>query len=337
MSPTTPPRAAVTGGSGFVGGHIVAKLLSRGYTVSAVVRDLSSPSLTHLRRLALLHPGLLDLAEVLDLTVPSPAYIAALRSCTSLHHVANPIGPASGSLSDEEFVNISVRAAETALSVAHAACVPRVVLTASMATVCGTQTARNPAHIYTEEDWNDDCTSRYSTAKTRAEEAAWAVAKKLDGLELTVINPSLVLGPTLEGQPPRSSNERLYSLASGGWREGGGLQPGAAGVVHVQDVAEAHVVASEREEAAGQRYLATLPDQYTVLEIAGVVRRCFPFLDAPEEYARGVNKDVPRVGRKPSSSNEKLTKLLGRELLSIDRAVVDGVCAMVTQGFLTPM
>lgn len=330
-------RSAVTGASGFIGGHVAAALLARGEPVRAVVRDASAPSLAHLRRLALLHPRLLELAEVPDLTAPSPALSAALRGCGALHHVANPIGASADHLSDADFVRVSVRAVETVLAAAAAAGVRRVVLTASMASVCGSQADRDPAHVYTEADWNDACASRYSAAKTRAEEAAWAALPALAPLELAVVNPSLVIGPTLDGQPPRSSNARLHALASRGWRAGGGgLQPAASGVVHVADVADAHLAASVAPEAAGQRYLVTLPDQYTTLELATIVARCFPFAGAPTEYGPDVPKDAPRVGRKPSSSNAKLTKLLGRNLFSIERAVVDGVCAMIAHGYITP-
>lgn len=328
-------RSAVTGASGFIGGHVVAALLARGERVLAVVRDGAAPSLAHLRRLALLHPGALDFAVIPDLTAESPALSDALRGCGVLHHVANPIGASAEHLSDDEFVRVSVSAVETVLAAAAAAGVRRVVLTASMATVCGSQTAKNPAHVYTEADWNDACSSRYSTAKTRAEEAAWAALPGLAPLEMAVVNPSLVIGPTLEGQAPRSSNARLHALASGAWRRNG-LRPGASGVVHVADVAAAHVAVATAAEAAGERYLATLPDQYTSLELAAVVRRCFPWAGAPTEYAADVAADAPRVGRKPSSSNAKLTKLLGRELLSIERAVVDGVCAMVAHGYIVP-
>lgn len=328
-------RSAVTGASGFIGGHVAAALLTRGERVLAVVRDGAAPSLAHLRRLALLHPGALELAEVPDLTAESPALAAALRGCGVLHHVANPIGASADHLSDDDFVRVSVSAVETVLAAAAAAGVRRVVLTASMASVCGSQVEKDPAHVYTEADWNDSCGSRYSTAKTRAEQAAWAVLPSLTPLELTVVNPSLVIGPTLEGQAPRSSNAMLHAMASGGWRRNG-LRPGASGVVHAADVAAAHVAVASAPEAAGQRYLATLPDQYTSLELAAVVRRCFPWAGAPAEYAADVAADVPRVGRKPSSSNAKLTKLLGRELLSIERAVVDGVCAMVAHGHIVP-
>lgn len=331
-------QVAVTGASGYIGGSLTQKLLGTS-VVKAVVRDPTSPSLGHLRYMMRLFPSSLTLVHVPELTKPSIALDSAFESCSIVYHVANPIGPSTEGLSDEEFESISVRSVEVVLRAAHKAGVQRVVLTASMASVCGSQALENPQHVYTENDWNDECGSRYSRAKTRAEEAAWACVRELPGLELAVINPSLVLGPTLIGQKPRSSNASLCSFASGELtREetGNTLQPGFFGIVHIDDVVEAHVLAGERSQAAGQRYLTTLPDQYSTLEICLKLKELFPFLEVPTKYGRGVPNSTPAVApRKPSSDNSKVTELLGRPLRSLDRALVDGICAMITHGFLT--
>lgn len=340
MSTPSTSKVAVTGASGFIGGSIVRRLLSDGqHTVNALVRDPLAKSLGHLHHMSAQHPSTLFIESVPDITIPSAALDAALASCHTVFHVANPIGPAFDHLSDADFLAISVRAVDVVLRAAHAAGARRVVLTASMVSVCGTQSTKNPAHVYTEADWNDECGSRYSKAKTLAERTGWATAEEL-GLQLSVVNPSLVLGPALPGQAPRSSNAYLRSFASGDMvTEGAGskLQPAVFGVVHIDDVVEAHVRAGEAEEAAGQRYLTTLPDQYATLEICLLVKKHFPFFQVPTEYADDAPKDALRVAlRKPSSDNAKLTKLLGRPLLSVDRAVIDGICSMVTYGFLKP-
>lgn len=329
---SSPAKVAITGASGFIGGSITRRLLAAGHEVNAIVRDPSSKTLAHLHHMSSLHPSCLTLVHVPDLTVPSPALTAAFESCKTVYHVANPIGAPSASLSDEDFIAISTTAVDVVLRAAHAAGATRVVLTASMVSVCGSQAKKDPAHVYTEADWNDDCESRYSKAKTRAEEAAWETAKSV-GLELAVINPSLVLGPALPCQAPRSSNEYLRRFASGEALHS--LQPGCFGIVHIDDVVEAHIKAGEALEATGERFLCTLPDQYATLEICVALKKHFPFLKVPTEYAEGVSKDALRVAtRKPSSDNSKLTKLIGRPLLSFDRAIIDGICSMVTYGSL---
>ena len=49
----------------------------------------------------------------------------------------------------------------------------RVVLTASMASVCGNQRETDDNHLWSPEDFNDAPSSAYSLSKTRAEECAW--------------------------------------------------------------------------------------------------------------------------------------------------------------------
>ena len=48
----SPPLVAVTGASGYIGSHVVAELLRRGYRVRAVVRDASNQAkVAHLKAL----------------------------------------------------------------------------------------------------------------------------------------------------------------------------------------------------------------------------------------------------------------------------------------------
>jgi nucleoside-diphosphate-sugar epimerase len=217
-----------------------------------------------------------------------------------------------------------------------------------MAAVCGGQADADPSVLYCEAHWADEragAGGRYARSKTLAERAAWAVAAELPALQLAVVNPSLVLGPPVPGQAPRSSNALLLAIASGAARRAGlhpGALPGAgprgappSGVCHVDDVVDVHVAAAEAAGAAGQRYAVTARDQWSVLEIAAAVARHFPALAGvvPERFADGV-VGAALVGRKPANDCRKAERLLGRPLRDVDAAVVDGVRAMFEQGLL---
>jgi dihydroflavonol-4-reductase len=241
------------------------------------------------------------------------------------------------------FVAAAKSATETVLHAAAAAGVRRVVVTSSMAAVCGGQADDDPTLLYDESHWADaGRAAKYARSKTVAERAAWAAAAALPGLELAVVNPSLVLGPPVPGQPPRSSNLHLYNIASGNaLREGlwpsalPGVRDGGppSGVCHVDDVCEIHIAAGERPEAAGERYAVTATDQWTVLEVAQAVARLFPALTdrVPVAFADGVPEGTRLVGRKPANNNSKAAALLRRPLRGLDEIVTDGINAMIEQ------
>lgn len=47
--------------------------------------------------------------------------------------------------------------------------IQRVVYTATMASICGSQREKDPNHVWNEEDWNDRPGTHYSRSKTLAE------------------------------------------------------------------------------------------------------------------------------------------------------------------------
>ena len=72
-------------------------------------------------------------------------------------------------------------------------------------------------------------------------------------MELSVINPSLVLGPVLETDPG-ASVEVVKRFLDGGFP----LAPNISfGIVDVRDVAELHLLALESSQASGNRFIAS--------------------------------------------------------------------------------
>lgn len=79
----------VTGGSGFIGVHLVSQLLEAQYSVHATVRNLkNSEKIQPLLELQKKYPGNLDLFEA-DLLSPG-SFAAAMQGCSVVHHVASP-------------------------------------------------------------------------------------------------------------------------------------------------------------------------------------------------------------------------------------------------------
>src|SRR5690349_13726806 len=79
----------VTGGSGFVGSHLVLRLLERGHHVRATVRRTAdSAKVAPLRAMQDEHPGRLELFEA-DLLVDG-GFDEAMKGCEVVFHVASP-------------------------------------------------------------------------------------------------------------------------------------------------------------------------------------------------------------------------------------------------------
>ena len=99
---------------------------------------------------------------------------------------------------------------------AEAMTVKRVVVTATMASVCGTQRDASPEHLWSEADKNDAPGSAYSKSKTAAEAKVWELAEQhKDKYAVCTVHPAVVLGNLLEGQAVTSTMGILQGLAKG--------------------------------------------------------------------------------------------------------------------------
>ncbi|KAL2345893.1 hypothetical protein Fmac_007178 [Flemingia macrophylla] len=82
-------KVCVTGGSGYIGSYLVWKLLAKGYTVHATVRDLKNDSKVGLLKSLQQSEGKLVLFEA-DIYNPSH-FAPAIQGCTFVFHVATPM------------------------------------------------------------------------------------------------------------------------------------------------------------------------------------------------------------------------------------------------------
>ena len=258
----------VTGGNGYLGTQVIAALLRQGREVRATVRSLSSePEIREaLRRSGADGNGLEVVAA--DLATDD-GWAKATADVEEVHHVASPIPPAQPEDPDE----LIVPAREGTLRVlgaAREAGAHRVVMTSSFAAV-----GYSPKAIrdYTEDDWTDPDTpglAPYPRSKAIAERAAWEFMERHPGdMELVVLNPTFIIGPTLV-TALRSSLVAIKAIAEGTMPA---LPRQRFGVADVRDVADAHVKAAATPEAAGKRYLL-LADGPTItwLDLAESIR-----------------------------------------------------------------
>ena len=257
----------VTGASGFIALHCISQLLEQNHQVRGTVRSAARvPELEQGLRDAGCDITQLSFYEA-DLSKPD-GWDEAVAGCDYVLHIASPF--ILGVPKDEnELIKPAVSGVEHVVSAAIKHNVSRVVLTSSGAAI--TDTHDGKTH-FTEDDWtivDHPKTSAYYKSKTLAEQKAWALINAQTGkkkTELAVINPTVVLGPTLTDDIG-TSNDFIRQILVG-------KVPAAAnlhfGFVDVRDVAAAHILAMTHKKAAGERFIIS-SDEMWLIELCTIL------------------------------------------------------------------
>jgi dihydroflavonol-4-reductase len=257
----------VTGGSGFVGGHVILQLLAAGHDVRTTVRSLKREDAVR----SMLAGADADSGRGLSFFAANlerdEGWAEAVAGCEYVLHVASPI-PAAAPKTEDELIVPARDGALRVLKAARDAQVRRVVLTSS----CGAIYYGHPpqAAPFDETSWTNTNgeMSAYVRSKAIAERAAWDfMAAEGGDLELSTINPAGIFGPVL-GKDASSSIELVSRLMRG--------MPGCPrlyfGVVDVRDVADLHLRAMTHPDAKGQRFIAVSGAIMSMLDIAKVLK-----------------------------------------------------------------
>jgi nucleoside-diphosphate-sugar epimerase len=335
----------VTGGTGFVGVHCILQLLRAGYEVRTTVRSLarSGEVAAMLGRGGLASPGRLSFVEaVLE---KDDGWTEAARNCRYVLHVASPIGLASPK-DENEVIVPAVQGALRALRAARDAGVRRVVLTSSFAAVG--YSPKSAGRPFTEGDWTDPRQknlSAYVRSKTLAEKAAWDFMQTEGGdLELSVINPTGIFGPTL-GPKLSSSLQLLQRLLDGSTKTCPRFK---FGIVDVRDVADLHLRAMTHPEAKGERFLAVAGKASSPPEIAKMLKahlgpkagkvtaKVTPdwAVRAAAWFSPTARAIAAQLGREKEASNEKARRILGWRPRSNEEAILAGAESLFQFGLI---
>ncbi len=262
----------VTGATGYVAGWIVKRLLVRGFTVHAAVRDpANEDKRRHLDELAAGAPGTIRYFAS-DLLAPG-SYAQAMTDCRVVFHTASPF---TLDVEDpqRDLVDPARLGTRNVLEQANATpSVERVVVTSSCAAIYADNAdlAAAAGDSFTEEDWNTTASldhQPYSYSKTLAEREAWKIAAAQERWDLVTINPSLVLGPGINPHATSESFALVKQLGDGTMKTG--VPDFGMGAVDVRDVAEAHLAAAFVPAARG-RYIVSGHDS-SFPEFARILR-----------------------------------------------------------------
>lgn len=321
MRPTDAP-ILVTGGASFVGSHCIARLLAAGFRVRATVR---SPIRAAVLRSALDALGVTVAATRLEIVyadlLADDGWTEAAAGCPGALHVASPL-PLAQPGDEDELIQPARGGTLRVLRAARAAGMQRVVVTSSFAAIGYGHDSLPPS--YDETCWTDPAApvSAYVRAKTLAERAAWDYVAATPGAPALVsVNPVAILGPIPLAETSASVELVRRLLA--------GRVPACPrlwfGVVDIRDVADLHLLALTRPEAAGQRFLCSADTGLSLLEMARMLadhlpalRRRLPTRTLPDWLVRGaalaapsLRPLLPELGRRKSMSSRKAREWLG--------------------------
>ena len=247
----------VTGATGFVAGWIIKRLLERGVSVHATVRDPGNAErLRHLNALPGADGASLRFFKAELLTEGS--FAEAMAGCGVVFHTASPF---TSTFADpqKELIDPALLGTRNVLDEARRTDgVHRVVLTSSCAAIYtdAADCADAPGGVLTENVWNRTASLEYQPyfwSKTLAEAEAWKIAEHAR-FRLVAINPCLIMGPAIGGKPTSESFAIMERAGRGEFRFGAprlGL-----GFVDVRDVAEAHLAAAFRPDAEGRNIVS---------------------------------------------------------------------------------
>lgn len=229
-------HAFVTGGAGFVGGHLVRQLAAAGVRVTALARAPQAnlpPELAHL-------PGV-DWVQG-DLLTPS-GWAQRLHGCDALFHVAARYSAQAADAPDLYRANVG--GAQAVLAAAAAAGVPIAVHTSTIGAV-GRPRAGAPADETTPFNlWTSG--SDYVRSKWLGEAVALWWAQR--GLPVVVVHPTAPVGAG--DRRPSATGQRIVDFLAG---RRPSFPSGGMNLCPVADIAAGHRLAAQAGQS-GRRYI----------------------------------------------------------------------------------
>lgn len=328
----------VTGATGYVASHLIKLLLEKDHKVRGTIRSLANRSkYQFLYDLVPSKSHNLSLVEA-DLTDKS-SWPAIVEGCQYIFHVASPLPTSFSSVDENELIKPAVEGTLNVLEAAVAKGAKKVVVTSS----CVTILIGNTNRLTTEEDWSNEAYCQgYSKSKVLSEKAAWKFYEEhKTQIQMTVVNPILVLGPVLTKQ--NGASEALgREILNGDFP--GALDLGL-GVVDVRDVAECHYRAMFNDKVNGQR-LICCADTKPLAEIIGYMKKEFgkygykinDQLMSAEEALKSENQTIkeyaPLSGNNFLASNKRTVEELGMKYLSIEKTMIDMGYSLIEHGIV---
>lgn len=242
MSPDVGPTSAlVSGATGFLGGHLLAKLHEKGFQVRALARQTSDIA-------GLVHSGV-DISEgdISDLQ-------SLQRAMAGQQLVFHSAGKVSDWGSRQEFWQANVQGTANVINACREAGVKRLIHVSSL-TVLGLP--RSGTRVDEKTPCADSLRDFYTSSKIAGEKLVRA-AHGRGGLETVVVRPGVIWGPGDTTILPR-----LAALLGRGRLVFVGRAANHLGLSHLENLSQGLILAALTPAAAGQVYHMTDGEEVT--------------------------------------------------------------------------
>ncbi|MEM7018953.1 MAG: NAD-dependent epimerase/dehydratase family protein [Pseudomonadota bacterium] len=361
ISPKDGP-VAVTGCSGFTGGHMVRELVIHGYQVRACIRDASSwrgkDCVDYLNRL----PNV-EIIDGCDLFTAG-SYDEAFKGCSTVFHVAAVLGNSadgksqplgSGDIAKDVYDGGMVGTENVIKAVNASGTVKRMVYTSSMAAVSGSRGATiDKGYEWTETDWSSDGVdpdqwehprNSYAKSKVDTEHFINNAAENSGQWDAITMNPAMICGPILFKAQVGQWIEQIGRLA-------GGLEPSWPSkydmyynIIDVRDLAKAHRLAAESEvdhkaSHGGPRYLMHGSGGRSAMrlgtDVAEVVSEYFPGFVLGEPATVTSHGDPITIETRSLNDCKKAKSVLGATIRPVEDTIRAVVESSIELGIITP-
>ena len=218
-------KVVVTGANGFVGAHLCRRLVERGASVRALVREGSDHSGLKGQPVDIVHGDILDL----------PSLERATQDCEQVYHLAANVKFFTKDPKAMQVAN--TQGTRNVLSAARKAKVQRIIHTSTAAVL-----RRGPNSSWADETMLKDdreAVGVYELSKLEADRVAMAAAA--DGLPVTIINLAAPIGPG--DAKPSPIGHTVVQFLKGNFPA---YTDSGLNVVDVRDAAEGHCLAAEK-------------------------------------------------------------------------------------------
>ncbi len=254
----------------------------------------------------------------------------AMEGCDYVMHIASPFSMEEPENPDE-FIKPALEGTQRIMAFAKKAGVKRVVITSSILAAG----ADLKSGVIDEKDWaNPLKVGAYAKSKILAEQAAWDFIEAQEGddkMELVVLNPGGIMGPTLTGNATGSSCGMIHKMMNG---EVPMIPDIRVCMVDVRDVAKVHVSAIKEEAAAGKRFMLASEEPIPMIRIAKILKSngykkvstikapnfMFKFMSLFDKEAKGM---IGFLGRNVGCDSQSAKEILNWEPTSIDQSIID--------------